>query len=779
MKKVLFLCLLMNWFNVFAQDERRVLNGQEFPIWYSRTKVLAKFKDPARAFSISAENLSEQVMKVVPIPSISGMAFLELASNLSKEAVDRTVAQLRQYPDVLLAHPLLLNQEGEESAGFTDLVIAKPKDGNSEASLAAIFQANSLDVRPNRVPDANIYLTGSSILTDPLAVCEVLNQTGLFEYTQPNCLRFLETAGTPNDPLYSANWGLAKMNLPAAWDMTTGCASIKIAIIDDGVQLNHPDLVGNLLPGFDATNSGTNGDHVAGEEMHGTYCAGFAAAKGNNGIGLAGVAYNSKLIPIRSFSSSPAGDITLDQCIISAINHAVSVKGADVLSMSWGIVASSFPTDAAITNALNTAATNGRGGKGTVLIASTGNKGQPTFRPLPGNVASVLMVGASLSNDTRWQGSNYAAKQVDVVAPGPSVTTVAGSGYINQPAEHATSWSAATVSGLAALILSVNPSLTQTQVRRIIAETAEKLGGYSYTLGNGDTFADLSHNNEMGYGRVNALKALEKAAGAPIIGPALICNNGGYTLTAFPAGSSAVWSASPGLSMNGNLATRQNGYSGAGTITATLAVPNACATIPVRRSIWVGNPNLTKTVNGMVSGTTSVSPGSSYNLSASSSSPGTAFNYNNYAGSGNMTIDLYTPNNPTTQMYVYSNSTDGFRQVKLTATNACGNYAEDFVFLVQSGFKVYPNPAPEKITLEFANAALLAAMPSKIELFAEKSAQSVRSVILKEIFDGKSFREGNKLDLNVSDLPRGPYYLHTTRSENSREVVDKFKVILK
>lgn len=780
MKKLLFLCLLVGWFNASAQDELRVLNGTEYPIWYSRTKVLVKFKDPASVFTTSPANLSSEVMKIVPIPSITGMAFLELVSNLSKEAADRTVAQLRQHPDVLLAHPLLLNQEGEESAGFTDLVIVKPINGAAESEIAAAFRAGNLAVRTERSDiDPNIYITGPVVLTDPLEVCEALNRTELFEYTQPNCLRFVETAGTPNDPLYAANWGLTKMNLPAAWDMTTGCASIKIAIIDDGVQLNHPDLVGNLLPGFDATNSGTNGGHVAGEEMHGTYCAGFAAAKGNNGIGLAGVAYNSKLIPIRSFSTSPAGDITLDQCIISAINNAVSVQGADILSMSWGIVASSFPTDAAIINALNTAATNGRGGKGTVLIASTGNKGQPTFRPLPGNAASVLMIGASLSNDTRWQGSNYAAKQVDVVAPGPLVTTIAGSGYVSQTAENATSWSAATISGLAALVLSVNPNLTQTQVRRIIAETAEKVGGYSYAVGNGDTFADLSHNNEMGYGRVNALKALEKAAGAPITGPALICNNGGYTLTAFPAGSSAVWSASPGLSMNGNLATRQNGYSGAGTITATLTVPNACASIPVKRTIWVGNPNLTKTVNGVISGTTSVTAGGSYNLAASSSSPGTTFNYNNYAGSGNMTIDLYTPNNPTTQMYVYSNSTDGFRQVKLTAANACGNYGEDFVFLLESGnFKVYPNPAKGKITLEFDNAAMLATTPTKVELYPEKSSKPIRSVIIKDLFDDKGFREGNKLDLDVSALPRGNYYLHVRRPDHSKEVVEKLKIIL-
>ena len=106
MKKLLFLCLLVGWFKVAAQDERRVLNGQEYPIWYSRTKILAKFKVPVTAFSISPENLSNQVTKVVPIPN-------------------------------------------------------------------------------RAAPDVNIYLAGPFVLSDPLAICEMLNQTGLFDYTQP------------------------------------------------------------------------------------------------------------------------------------------------------------------------------------------------------------------------------------------------------------------------------------------------------------------------------------------------------------------------------------------------------------------------------------------------------------------------------------------------------------------------------------------------------------------------------------------------------------------
>lgn len=84
----------------------------------------------------------------------------------------------------------------------------------------------------------------------------------------------------------------------------------------------------------------------------------------------------------------------------------------------------------------------------------------------------------------------------------------------------------------------------------------------------------------------------------------------------------------------------------------------------------------------------------------------------------------------------------------------------------------------DNVTVEFANTALPAAMPSKVELFSEKSIAPVRSVVIKEIYDKRGFREGNKLDLNVSDLPRGTYYLHATKSENLNEKVMKSKLIL-
>ncbi|MCE6988287.1 S8 family serine peptidase [Dyadobacter sp. CY323] len=674
---------------------------------------------------------------------------------------------------------MLVNESGEDVAGLSEQIIVRPKGNNSIQDILNAFRGYNLKIDAEDTDsEKNYYLSGELVSNNPFDACEKLEATGLFEFTQPNYLRFVEMAGNPNDPLFASNWGLAKMKLPEAWDITTGCTSIKIAIIDDGVQLNHPDLLPNLIPGFDATTFGTNGGTVAGEEQHGTRCAGFAAAKGNNGIGIAGVAYNSKIIPIRAFGTKPDGNLrteTLDSYIASAINHAVNVKNADILNMSWGITASVAPVNQnpIIEAALNNAALNGRGGKGAVLITSSGNKGLNYLAPLPGNVKDVLVVGASKSNDTRWEGSNGPTHRIDVAAPGAYVTTVDASQYNNQPVENATSWAAPSVAGVAALVLSVNPGLTQTQIRKIIAETCDKVGGYNYVIGNGSSFSDLSHNNDLGYGRVNALRAVEKAAGAPIIGPDLVCASGGYTLTQFPAGSSAVWSASAGLTMAGNLATRQAGYSGAATVFATLNIPNACAPVTIKRSLWVGNPNIVKTVNTVVTSTASVNAGGLYNLAATSSSPLTTFNYNNYTGSGDMAVDIYNPNSPSTQMYVLANSTNGYRKVKVMATNSCGNYAEDFVFLLSSGMlKVYPNPAKDFLTLEFGSTEIEEFLPYEIQLFSETLTKPDRIIFVRETLVQQ------KIAIYVGDLPRGTYYLHLLYRSDKNKRIEKVRIVL-
>lgn len=785
MRKTLLIILLCLSQVAAGQDTYYVKNGIRFPIYFSKTKLLVRFKDATKSHELNNHTIAGNSILIERIHNIPDMAYFTFESSTTKKEFESTILNLRNEVNILSAHPMLVDADGTETAGLTDLVIARPKKEISEKDLSVILDQYGLRIAlEDTDSQKNYYLSGQLVSRNPFEICEKLDASGLFEFTQPNCLRFIELAANPNDPLFASNWGLAKMKLPDAWNITTGCPGIKIAIIDDGVQLNHPDLQPNLLPGFDATPYGTSGGTVAGEQRHGTNCAGFAAAKGNNGTGIAGAAYNCKIIPIRAFGTKLNGDLrteTLDQYIATAINHAVNIKNADILSMSWGVVASATPInqDPVIIAALTNAAVNGRNGKGTIMVASSGNKGLNYLAPIPGNVGDVVIVGASNSSDMRWEGSNGPTHRIDVAAPGAYVTTHDVSTYINQPTESATSWAAPSVAGIAALVLSVNPNLTQLQVRKIIAESCDKVGGYNYIAGNGSTFPNLSHNNDLGYGRVNALKALEKAAGGPIAGPNLICINAGYTMTEFPAGSSAIWSASAGLSMTGNLASRQAGYNGTGTVYATLGIPNSCTPVTVKRAVWVGNPDLTKTINGLVAGTTAVNAGNLYNLAATTSSPSTTFNYNNYSGDGNIIIDLYSPNNPNTQMYVYSNSTNGSRKVKVTAANGCGSYAEDFVFYLQSGMlKAYPNPATDVLTLEFLMYEEKERFPDQVMLYSEHSLIPKKVISIREAFQQNTTSEGNKILIEVGDLPRGTYYLHVIKDNGKDEYVEKLRIEL-
>lgn len=129
------------------------------------------------------------------------------------------------------------------------------------------------------------------------------------------------------------------------------------------------------------------------------------------------------------------------------------------------------------------------------------------------------------------------------------------------------------------------------------------------------------------------------------------------------------------------------------------------------------------------------------------------YNYNNYAGSGNMVIDLYSPNSANTQMYVHSNSTNGMRQVKLTATNTCGNYAEDFVFYVPGMAKAYPNPAKDILVVDFAEYTKVEELPSKILLFPENNTNPLKIIKTSELSDQQGFENSPLIKIDVSNLP--------------------------
>lgn len=263
----------------------------------------------------------------------------------------------------------------------------------------------------------------------------------------------------------------------------------------------------------------------------------------------------------------------------------------------------------------------------------------------------------------------------------------------------------------------------------------------------------------------------------PLAGAEPICTSSSQTFSTLNI-SAANYSWS-GNNLNiayaggsGQVVATATGNVGPSTIGVDIYSGYSSTTIKARKNVWLGTPNLTKMVNGIVTGTTPVSAGNSYNLNASSSSPGTSFNYNDYTGSGNLAINIYSPNSPSTGMYVYSNSTSGQRKVKVTASNTCGSYSEDFVFYMYSSFRTYPNPAKESFTVEFASTEEDTYLPDELELLSEKSTKSVRKVNLKEMYQKKAFRDGNKVDFDVQDLPRGIYYLKikNARQEEGKQV---------
>jgi subtilisin family serine protease len=289
--------------------------------------------------------------------------------------------------------------------------------------------------------------------------------------------RILPPAMTPNDADYPSEWHLSKIGAPTAWNSTTGSSSVVMAIIDTGVDGTHPDLAPKMVPGWNFYDNNSDTDDVYG---HGTAVAGTAAACSDNGIGVASVAWGCQIMPIRVTDTQ--GNATYS-AIASGITYAAD-HGARVANASF---------DAA-ESATITAAAQYLQSTGGILTVAAGNDG--TVASSPDN-PYLLTVSATDATDALASWSNTGSN-VDLSAPGVQIeTTVRGGGY---GWGSGTSFAAPIVAGVAALVISVNPGLTASQVRSILEQSADDLGPAGW---------DPSY----GWGRVNAARAVSMAAG--------------------------------------------------------------------------------------------------------------------------------------------------------------------------------------------------------------------------------------------------------------------------
>jgi len=322
-------------------------------------------------------------------------------------------------------------------------------------------------------------------------VLKSYNSNPDIEYAEPDYISELHYL--PNDQFFDPKqWNLHNdsmhngttypdIDAPEAWDITRGDSDITIAIVDTGIQIDHPDLLNKITLGYDIADNDPDPSDFVG---HGTHVAGIAAAATDNGIGIAGACPDCKIMPIKV--SSGTSSVLFHSNIVSGIVYAVD-NGADVINISSGGGGSTAYQDA-ILYAYNA---------GKVIVASTGNDSSEDIY-YPAGYKEVISVGASDNKDERSFYSNYGS-HIDVVAPGTVIysTCIAGTWCD----KFGTSMAAPHVAGVAGLLLSNNPSLNPDQVKWHIELGAQDQGG--------DPVEDtLGWDKYHGWGRLNAYNTL-------------------------------------------------------------------------------------------------------------------------------------------------------------------------------------------------------------------------------------------------------------------------------
>lgn len=314
---------------------------------------------------------------------------------------------------------------------------------------------------------------------------------------------------TPNDSLYNLyngpqnwNWHLELIQAELAWNITRGDSNIKVAVVDNAVWVDHPDLTDKIIAQRDVVygtnNANPPGTGDPGDWSHGTHVAGLIGASSDNHVGVASIGYDVSIIAVKAANNNTPRSISSGY---TGIQWAAN-NGADVINMSWGGNQFSQTNQ----NIINTISN-----MGIVLIAAAGNDNVSTPH-YPSAFQNVISVASVDYNDTKSDFSNFSST-VDVsspggvASPGPAgvlSTTYSSGTYGNYDAYIGTSMASPVVAGLAGLILSVNPELTPAQVELILESTADDI-----------SIQNPNYIGLLGSGRINAYRAVSNTPFEP------------------------------------------------------------------------------------------------------------------------------------------------------------------------------------------------------------------------------------------------------------------------
>ena len=573
--------------------------------------------------------------------------------------------KLKYQENISSCQPFYKSEDGLDM-GVTDEILIRFLPGISDKQQKELHKKfNTEVIKKTKIYQKLICPKGG----DALDIANAYFETGLVEFSTPDFISYGECYQViPNDTYFSNqvtchNTGQtfndghsgtndADIDAPEAWEMCTGSNDIVIAVIDQGVTSNHPDLPNTRqvrLNGSDFVGVGDDNPSPEGNGNHGNACAGVIAATMNNDQGIAGIAPGCRIMPIRIIDAD--GYIRDPEDAADGIEFAVD-NGADILSNSWGYPSSNPNRHPVIVTAIQYAVNNN-----CIVIFAVGNNARHTvningYVNFPANVdiPGVISVGASDRYDHQSDYSptsdpNHAGNQIiDIVAPShrayppevyaPELGGIAGetfemwsidipdnAGYNPWPSENihppstgeqlpnsgtnflsytgrfgGTSHSCPVVAGVAALLLSVNSNLSNMDVFNILTSTADDVGGYTYNNGR---------CNEMGHGRVNAYAAVLEASGGNISGPTIVCtSNTTFSLNGYASDLTIDWDCNTSVLTpigddNGSSYVVKAKYSstnGEGWVSVKI-ITDCGDTITRQRNVWVGKVDGDKIVS--------------------------------------------------------------------------------------------------------------------------------------------------------------------------------------
>ncbi|MBI5510202.1 MAG: S8 family serine peptidase [Deltaproteobacteria bacterium] len=486
------------------------------PAYYStHGKVTLEEDTNAVAFRVSSRALLSRLEAKHP-----DVTFTHMFGDLWLVGHATDPAALRSDARALAAATLLpvYHPQGETSVYIADEKIRAQFDKTLSAAEVnrRVKAAGGVAARVLR-PELGLYEVLCASPRATVAAALRLQESRAARFAHPDFIIRLRPLYIPNDPLFADQWHHENIGSQGAFELIRGAAGVAIAIIDSGTDMLHPDLAGKIVSPRDLID---NDDDPTPDptDAHGTNTAGIAAATGDNEIGIAGVCPDCSLMPLRIMSESGFSRMGID----SDAFYWASDHGAQVLSNSWGPEgAAGVPSDLDL--AIHTVAETGRDGAGSVILFAAGNDGRMNESYELASHPLVLGIGASNYFDLREDYSNWGA-ELDLTAPAAAVSTdirgqngYAAGDYFMQFS--GTSAATPVAAGVAALVYSVNLSLSRAQVQSILFETADKVGSVTY-----DAHGFEAH---YGYGRVNAMRAVQQAAGGDVCQPVPeLCDDG-------------------------------------------------------------------------------------------------------------------------------------------------------------------------------------------------------------------------------------------------------------